>query len=95
MHVKASPEAIRDRMRRDPHPHSLVPPKDVEVVQELFASQFADSWIKHKVEIDTTDLHPEDILTAFFRVARVHLTEHDLLRMATEGLSESFMAPKL
>lgn len=95
MHVKASPEAIRDRMRRDPHPHSLVPPKDVEVVQELFASQFADSWIKHKVEIDTTDLHPEDILTAFFRVARVHLTEHDLLRMATEGLPESFMAPKL
>ena len=47
------------------------------------------------VEIDTTDLHPEDILTAFFRVARVHLTEHDLLRMATEDLPDSTMTPKL
>ncbi len=98
VHVKASPEVIRDRMQRDPHPHGIVPREDVEVVQELFASQFADSWIKHKVEIDTTELRPQDILTAFFRVARVHLTEHDLLRIATEGFPDSrstMMAHKL
>ena len=93
--LKASPEVIRDRMRRDPHPSSLVPPEDVETVQQLFDSQYADSWIKHKVLIDTSDLQPENILKAFFEVARVHLTEHDLLRMATESLPASTMAPKL
>ena len=51
--------------------------------------------MKHKVEIDTSELLPHEILRAFFDVARVHLSHHDLLRMNTEALDASTMAPRL
>ena len=68
MHVKASPEVIRARMASDPHEHPIVPSEDVEEVLGLFAAEYGLSWVKHKVEIDTSEMQPEDILEAFFDV---------------------------
>ena len=73
MHVKASPEVIRARMASDPHEHPIVPSEDVEEVLGLFAAEYGLSWVKHKVEIDTSELQPEGILEAFFDVVRSRL----------------------
>ena len=73
MHVKASPEVIRARMASDPHEHPIVPSEDVEEVLGLFAAEYGLSWVKHKVEIDTSEMQPEDILEAFFDVVRPQL----------------------
>lgn len=40
---------------------------EVEEVQAAFARQFNDSFLSHKVELDTTDLAENDLLAAFFR----------------------------
>ena len=53
VHVKASPDVIRRRMRGQPHTRPVVPEADVELVLDRFAAAFAASNIANKLEIDT------------------------------------------
>lgn len=81
----ARPEVIRGRMAAARHQYQVVPPEDVEAVQEAFEQEFRACWLKHKVRIDTSDLAPELLLAAYLTTITSHLRERDLLLLQTYG----------
>lgn len=78
--LKASPEAIRRRMREVPHPDQIVPEGDVEAVSAEFEREWRQSWIKHKLVVDTTELTPSSLLAEFQRRIVPFLDTRDLVR---------------
>jgi hypothetical protein len=95
--LKAAPETIRERMRRNPMPRdqrgrrpATVRPGDVEQVLDRFEQEVAATLIRAVIEIDNTELTPEQTLRAFVRGAQPHLSDRDLARIATyRALQES------
>lgn len=79
VHLTARAEVIRARMAAAPHPHLLVPDEDVPRVLDGFREAVAASWIRRKVEIDTSELTPEQLLEAFLERSFPHLNERDML----------------
>ena len=75
--VKASAEAIKERLNANPHPFGLVKEDDVEGVLAEFEQHFEWSWLRHKFEIDTTDATPEESLAEFVEKIQPHLIETD------------------
>jgi hypothetical protein len=86
VHLHARPEVIRKRMADAPHPHSLVPAGDVEIVLNQFREEVRASWIPRKFEIDTSDLSPDQLLQAFLGGSVPHLNATDgNTRLLTES----------
>ncbi|SVB75149.1 uncharacterized protein METZ01_LOCUS228003 [marine metagenome] len=54
VHVKASADVIRKRMKENPHKFSLLQDKDIETVLTGFAHHYEVSFLRHKFEIDTS-----------------------------------------
>lgn len=77
VHLHAEPEAIRQRMQATPHPHQLVPDKDVEEILDAYALEVRKSWIRRKITIDTSDLTPPLLLEQFLRLSIPHLDAED------------------
>ena len=85
VHLKASPEVIRQRMTEAPHAYPVVPSKDVDEILEAFQWEYRQTWIRRKLEIDTSELTPEGLLETFLTASVPHLSERDLLiRMNSE-----------
>jgi hypothetical protein len=78
--LKASPDAIRRRMREAPHPDQMVPAEDVEAVSAEFEKEWRQSSLKEKLQIDTTDLTPAQLLAEFQRRIVPFLDTRDLVR---------------
>jgi hypothetical protein len=83
--LKASPEAIRRRMREAPHPDQVVPAEDVEAVSAEFEKEWRQSWLKEKLQIDTTELTPAGLLEEFQRRIGPFLDTRDLVRRQLLG----------
>lgn len=79
VHLHAEPEVIQQRMRLKPHPHQLVQPDDVPVILEQFEKEVAQSWIKRKFAIDTSDLTDTQLLDTFLERSVPYLNERDML----------------
>lgn len=79
VHMHARPDVIAERMQLAPHPHTLIHRADIPQLLDEFAQQCRQSWIKRKVDIDTSDLAPDQLLDAFFARARGHLEAGDAL----------------
>jgi len=75
--VTASPEAIKARLKSNPHPFGLVQEGDVEGVLAEFQHQYDVSWLRHKFVIDTTNATPEESLTEFAEKIEEHLIDTD------------------
>ena len=86
VHVKASPEAIRERMKAEPGENGLVQDEDVESILERFEQEYSRSFIRQKIQIDTTDLTPDEALAQFVEQIQPHLTEADRARILTRNL---------
>lgn len=86
--IKASPGAIRERMKADPHENALVKEKDIEKVLDLFEQQYERSFIRIKFEIDNTDKTVDETLAAFVSQIQPHLLERDRLRILTRNLPQ-------
>ena len=86
VHVKASPEAIRERMKREPREFGVVKEKDVEYILQRFEEEHERSFLRQKIEIDNTDLTPEQTLARFVEEVQPHLTEADRARILTRTL---------
>ena len=65
--VRATPEAIRERMRAGPRHRGLLRDKDVERVIELFEEQYSNSGLAHKLAIDTSGQTVEESVAEFAR----------------------------
>ena len=83
IHVKAAPEVIARRMQANPHPHSLVPPQDIELVLRRFDEEFKRSIIPQKIVLDTSTATVEETVAEFVTKIQPYLTLTDRLRWLT------------
>lgn len=65
VHLIASPEVIQKRMETDPHEYSLIKKKDIPMILDSFQQEFDASLIPNKIQIDTSDLTPDELLQTF------------------------------
>ncbi len=79
VHLHARPEVIRQRMDNAPHPQPLVPSSDVQEILERFDQEVRQSWIRRRLEIDTSDLSPEQLLATFLEQVVPCLDSEDSL----------------
>ena len=86
--LKASPDAIRQRMKADPHEYALVKEKDIELVLDMFAQQYERSFIRNKFELDSTGKTVEETLAEFVEQVQPYLLERDRLRILTRNLPQ-------
>ncbi|MBI4550784.1 MAG: hypothetical protein HY710_00805 [Candidatus Latescibacteria bacterium] len=81
--LTARPDVIERRMTGTPHESPIVQKQDIEKVLRRFEEEFGASWIKHKIQVDTSDMTPDDLSRTFHQVVIPHLNTRDLLaRMA-------------
>jgi hypothetical protein len=86
VHLKASPEVIRQRMKEESREHGLVKDEDVEYILQRFEEESVRSFLRQKIQIDTTDLTPEQTLARFVEEIQPHLSEADRARILTRNL---------
>ena len=85
--IKASPEAIRERMAKGDspfpgrHKDTYFRAEDAEQVLELFQEQYDVSLIKRKLEIDTTNASVVESLHEFVGKIAPFVTNADRLRI--------------
>ena len=80
VHVKASPEVIRQRMKTSPHKYQVVQDRDVERVLESFADAYAGSLFANKIELDTSSATVDETLREFAAHVEPFLTDNDRRR---------------
>ena len=87
VHLTARAEVIRQRMQNAPHHHTLIQEGDIPMLLDQFRQKYHESWIREKIEIDTSDLSPEQLLQTFLDKSLPHLNTRDLLtRMAGKAM---------
>lgn len=87
VHVTASPDVIRERMRAEPRPRSRVREEDIETICDRFAEEFRSTLIRRRITIDTSTSTPEGTFQEFLRKIEPHLTLADRLRLAGNAVS--------
>ena len=87
--VKASPKAIKERMKAGPHHNQVISEDDIGRVSDEFEAEFERSAIGNKLTIDTTEGTPEETLERFLEQFEPHFTESDTLRILTHRASQS------
>ncbi len=65
VHLIASPEVIQRRMETNPHEYSLIKKEDIPMILDSFQQEFDASLIPNKIQIDTSDLAPDELLQTF------------------------------
>jgi hypothetical protein len=65
VHLIASLEVIQRRMETDPHEYSLIKKEDIPMLLDSFQQEFDASLILNKIQIDTSDLAPDELLQTF------------------------------
>ena len=65
VHLTAKPEVIQKRMETDPHEYSLIKKEDIPMLLDRFQEEFDVSLIPNKIQIDTSDLAPAELLQTF------------------------------
>ena len=83
VHLKATPEVIRKRMKADPHQRGILQDEDVEYVLDRFAQAYHDSPYYNPVEIDTGTANPDEVLAEWVDKMDPFWTEIDRLRLLT------------
>ena len=78
--LRASPEAIRERMRAAPRPDGVPREEDVERVIDLFEEQYASTELKHKLAIRTSGVTVAESVAEFAGKISPFLTDEDRRR---------------
>ena len=79
VHLHACPEVIEKRLADAPHPQTIIQKDHIPELLSRFAEEYRQSWIHHKIEIDTSDLTPEGLLATFVEKATPHFNTRDAL----------------
>jgi hypothetical protein len=83
--LRATPEAIRERMRAVPSPDGVPREDEIEKVIDLFEEQYAETELNHKLAIETSGVTVEQSVAEFARKVEPFLTEEDRRRMEGSG----------
>lgn len=81
IHVKASDESIKERMKIDPHEFQIISSEDIPKLNELFQEEIDKSLFTHKgskIELDTTDKSPTESLDELLKLTEPHITFGEL-----------------
>ena len=78
--IKASVEAIRERMQNNPHPNQVIKSSDIEILHEKFESEYSNSQISNKFVIDTTNQNELQTLNEFTNKIEPYLSQDDIER---------------
>jgi len=81
VHVKASAEVIEQRMAAEPRKHSPLTVEDIPEVLARYEEAVADSTLRHKIALDTSDSSVEETMAEFTRKIEPHLSETDRSRI--------------
>jgi hypothetical protein len=84
VHLTAKPDVIQKRMETNPHKYTVIKKEDIPMLLDRFIREFRASWIKHKIEIDTSDLTPNHLLQAFLDQSLPHINARDMLMRLAE-----------
>ncbi len=84
--LTASPDVIKQRMKDDPHEYPVVPESDIEECQAEFEREYRQCWFRRRLQIDTSDLTPDQLLSKFLEDVIPHLTERDLAIRNARGV---------
>jgi hypothetical protein len=88
--VRARPEVIARRMRENPHPRSLVPEKEIELVLGRFEEEYGRTLLRRKFTLDTSTATVNETLAEFAAKVEPLLSEGDRLRiLAHQALKRS------
>jgi shikimate kinase len=79
--LKATPEVIAERMRKNPHARGVLKEKDIEHVLQRFEEEYAASLLRYRLQYDTTSATVEETLAEFVEDIQSHLTEADRTRL--------------
>lgn len=77
VHIKATSEVIKQRMKENPHTNGVLKEKDIDVVLKQFEEGFQSSLIQNKFEIDTSTATEEGTLQEFIDKMNPFLTKSD------------------
>jgi hypothetical protein len=85
VHVKASSDVIRQRMRQDPHLNAVLKDDDVEHVLSRFEEEFDSSAIPRKLVLDTGVATVDDTIYQFAEQIREYLNEDELAALVANS----------
>ena len=77
---------VQNQLRAEPREFGLVKEEDVEFILDRFAEEHKKSFLRQKIEIDNTDLTPEETLAKFVEAIQPHLSQADRARILTRNL---------
>ena len=81
-HLVASPEVIRRRMKKTPHPYQILHERDVEKIQERVEEEMGYSLISHKMTLDTSTSTIDETMSEFVAKIEPYLTYEDRMRIS-------------
>lgn len=82
--VKATAEAIAERMKEAPHKNQVIEEEDIELVLTRFEEEFKASEIPNKMVIDTTGSTVEESVAEFVEKAEPFFNDRDRLRLLVQ-----------
>jgi len=88
VHLKAPLEVITKRMRREPHPHSVLQEKDIEVLLGRFEEEVEASRIRQKIAIDTGCNTVKETLGELIEKMEPHFSDVDKQRILVHKLRQ-------
>ena len=86
--VRASPGAIRERMRRHPDGRCFPKERDIDSVLERFEEEYAASLIHRRFTLDTTQAAENETFQEFLAQAGQYLGDTDRLRMLSHRANQ-------
>jgi hypothetical protein len=81
IHLKATPEVVRQRRAAGKHPREIIKDEDIELILRRFQEEYDRSGIRRKFELDTTTATADETFQAFLKQIEPHLTVADLLHL--------------
>ena len=79
VHLTAGPEVIESRMESQLHEYNMIKKDDIPMLLDRFKEEVSKSWLKRKIEIDTSDLSPDQLVQTCLEKARPLMSARDLL----------------
>ena len=79
VHLKTSPDVVRERKAANPHPRCVLKDADIEFIVQRFEEEYIRSGIRRRFELDATEASAEELLQEFLLKMEPHNTEKDQL----------------
>ena len=86
IHVKATADEIRRRMREAPHERGVIQEKDIEHILERFQYHYGHSLLRYRFELDTTTATVEETMEEFVEKIGPLISDRDRLRMQARAI---------